>query len=209
MPTARTRNHAPRRRASAATAALLGTVLLTACGEERREADTAAGTHTASAPGGARPTEQGTPAPDGPDTPPESGPYVEPGAGDGAPHYRENNAYRLPGEMSAASEKAADVQAERVERVLKRLWGKGTWDPDSVRAALRAELGADGGKKLVVQSMYARWEGDGNVTPEGAMVGLRVRDDACVTAFVQKTNYGATTNGPFPETGCIEPQTGH
>ncbi|KUF19666.1 hypothetical protein [Streptomyces silvensis] len=189
----------PARPTSAAVAVLLGAVLLTACGEERKGA--ADGADAPGTPRGESPPERTAPA--------TSGHYVEPGAGDGAPHYRENNAHRFPGRMSAASEKAADAQRERVERVLKRLWGKGTWDPGPVRAALRAELGADAGEKLVVQSMYARWEGDRNVTPEGAMIGLRVRDDACVTAFVQKTNYGAKTDGPFPETGCMEPPVGH
>ncbi|MGO4418994.1 hypothetical protein AB4Z54_09590 [Streptomyces sp. MCAF7] len=47
------------------------------------------------------------------------------------------------------------------------------------------------------------------MTPEGARVGLRVHDDACVTAFVQKTNYAVRTNGPYPETGCFEPPFAH
>ncbi|EPH44030.1 hypothetical protein ABT390_36920 [Streptomyces aurantiacus] len=184
----------------AVTAALVGAVLLTGCGAERRDITAPPRDGKAAAT-----TPTPTPSAAGPS------PYVEPGAGDGAPHYRENNAHRLPGEMSAASERAAEAQAKRVERVLKRLWAKRTWDPDSVRAALRADLGTDTATKLTVQSMYARWDSDKNknVTPEGAMIGLRVRDDACVTAFIQKSNYEAKTNGPFMETGCMEPPVGH
>ncbi|MGA4849537.1 hypothetical protein ACOBQB_25970 [Streptomyces sp. G5(2025)] len=54
-----------------------------------------------------------------------------------------------------------------------------------------------------------RNEDERNVTPEGAMIGLYVGDSACVTAFVQKTDYGVRTNGRFMETGCVEPPTGH
>lgn len=189
------------------TAALLGAVALTACGAEKwgETASSRGGEVAASAPGDAG-TPAGTSTPSGAPTP-----YVEPGAGDGAPHYRENNGHRLPGDMSPASEKAADAQAARVRGVLKGLWKKRTWDPDAVRAALRAELGAGVGAKLGVRSMDARWDGEKNenVTPEGAVVGLRVRDDACVTGFIQKSNFGATSNGPYRETGCFTPPVGH
>jgi hypothetical protein len=57
--------------------------------------------------------------------------------------------------------------------------------------------------------MFSRYTDGHEVTPEGALVGLRVHDDACVTAFVQKSNYGVTTNGPYLETGCFEPPYGH
>ncbi|MFI0815277.1 hypothetical protein ACH4TX_03820 [Streptomyces sp. NPDC021098] len=187
----------PRRRRRVA-ALLLGAALsLTACGEQR--ATTAA-----------------TPAPGS--SSPAASPYVEPGAGDGAPHYRENNAYRLPGEMSPASAKDARKEAARIEPVLKRLWGEKKWDPKSVRAAMlklgykEERTGPKGerlGGTLTVQGMSSRFEGDHDVTPEGARIGLRVHDDACVTAYVQKTNYVVTTNGPYPETGCFEPPSGH
>lgn len=57
--------------------------------------------------------------------------------------------------------------------------------------------------------MGSRFEADHYVTPEGASVGVRVHDDACVTAFVQKTNYEVKTNGPYIEGGCFEPPAGH
>ena len=38
---------------------------------------------------------------------------------------------------------------------------------------------------------------------------LRVHADACVSAFVQKSNFEVRTNGPYPETGCFEPPYGH
>ncbi|MFF7652039.1 hypothetical protein ACFZCY_19835 [Streptomyces sp. NPDC007983] len=191
-----------RRRRVAATALLLGAALsLTACGEQRVTAADAPSAPPSSGPGS-----------------PAASPYVEPGAHDGAPHYRENNAYRLPGEMSPADAKDARKEAARIEPVLKRLWGEKKWDPKSVRAAMlklgyeEERTGPKGeriGGTLTVQGMEPRFETDHYITPEGARVGLRVHADACVTAFVQKTNYQVSTNGPYMETGCFEPPSGH
>lgn len=94
------------------------------------------------------------------------------------------------------------------------------WSPESSteRAALlklgyeEERTGPKGeriGGTLAVREMDARYEVDHYVTPEGAQVGLSVRDDACVTAFVQKANYEVKINGPFMETGCFEPPYGH
>ncbi|MFF3259867.1 hypothetical protein ACFYWO_11950 [Streptomyces sp. NPDC002932] len=151
-------------------------------------------------------------------SPPLSSPYVEPGAGDGAPHYRENNGFRIAGDMSEASARAARREADRIEPVLKRLWKQGIWDPASVRAAMiklgyevtgPGDEGSTSRRALRVEPMSARFETDREVTPEGARVGLSVRRDACVTAFTQKTNYQVSVNGPYPETGCFEPPSGH
>ncbi|WP_234335012.1 hypothetical protein, partial [Streptomyces sp. NRRL S-118] len=151
-------------------------------------------------------------------SPSVTSPYVEPGAGDGAPHYRENNGFRVPGDMSAASAKDARREADRIEPVLKRLWQQRTWDPKTVRAAM-LELGYEEerfdaqwnrlGGTLRVEPMNSRLENGRRVVPEGARVGLRVHDDACVTAFIQRTNYQVSVNGPYLETGCFQPPTGH
>ncbi|MFD8379624.1 hypothetical protein ACFV2X_13965 [Streptomyces sp. NPDC059679] len=197
-----------RRRHFAAVALLLGAAIsLTACGEQRGT-DPAAGAPAS------------LPAPPPSSSPASSGasPYVEPGAGDGAPHYNENNAGRRPGEMSVDSAEDARKEAARIEPVLRRLWKEKKWDVKTVRAAM-LELGYEeertgaGGKRLggtlSVRGMEPRYETDHYVTPEGARVGLRVHDDACVTAFVQKTNYQVRTNGPYLETGCFEPPFAH
>ncbi|MFH8609324.1 hypothetical protein ACH4D5_17780 [Streptomyces sp. NPDC018029] len=211
MATSTYRTH---RRRLGACALLLGSALaLTACGDERPATDAAApSTGTPSPP----PTPSESPTPS--ETPGAS-PYVEPGVVDGAPHYGENNAYRRPGEMSVDSAEAARVEAARVRPVLKRLWKAKKWDPDSVRAALTGELGYEVrkttrkgeliGGQLDVQAMNSRYEGGDYVTPEGAVIGLYVGDDACVTGFVQKTNYEVSTSGRFMETGCFEPPSGH
>ncbi|WP_369217133.1 hypothetical protein [Streptomyces flavofungini] len=150
---------------------------------------------------------------------PGASPYVEPGVVDGAPHERENNAYRRPGDMPAAEERAAEREAARMRPVLKRLWERKKWDPESVRGALTGELGykarkvsAAGrllGGTLEVQEMTGRYEEDDYVTPEGARIGLYVGDDACVTGWIQKTNFEVKTNGRFMESGCLEPLSGH
>lgn len=195
------------RAAVAVTAAVLtvtGAVALTGCGEQH-----------------GLPPGANAASPTPPSTPPltaGASPYVEPGAGDGAPHYNENNGYRLPSAMSPASAKDAQREAARIEPVLKRLWEQKTWDPATVHAAL-LKLGYEDAKTgpkgeplagtLTVRPMNSRYTEHGYVRPEGALVSLRVHDDACVTAFVQKTNYEAKTNGPFPGTGCFEPPAGH
>ncbi len=190
------------RRHFVAAALFLGAaVSLTACGEQRGT-DVAVGSSTTS------PSSSS----------PGASPYVEPGIVDGAPHHGDNNAYRRSGEMSPASAKDAQKEADRIEPVLKRLWGQKKWDPKSVRAALlelgyeEEQTGPKGeflGGTLTVQEMHPRYEVDHNVTPEGALIGLCVHGDACVTAFVQKTNYEVKTNGPFMETGCFDPPYGH
>ncbi|TGA95311.1 hypothetical protein E2651_34530 [Streptomyces sp. MZ04] len=123
--------------------------------------------------------------------------------------------------MSPADEEAAQAEAARMEPVLKRLHKAKKWDPESVQAALTGKLGYEIrkvtsrgkllGGELDVQPIRSRYEGetDEYVTPEGASIGLYVGRHACVTAFVQPTNYGVKTNGPFPETGCMEPPIGH
>ncbi|MFF2807947.1 hypothetical protein ACFVT2_12265 [Streptomyces sp. NPDC058000] len=205
-----------RRHRRAATGALLlsAALALTACGQQR----VAAGAPTPTAGPGASHGHPSTASPTTTPTPPGASPYAEPGSHDGAPHYGDNNAFRRPGEMSPASEKDAQHEAARIEPVLKRLWQQKKWDPKSVRAALiglgyeEERTGPKGertGGQLTVQGMESRFEGDHYVTPEGTRIGLRVHPDACVTAFVQKTNYQVRTNGPYLESGCFEPPFGH
>ncbi|MEV4440361.1 hypothetical protein AB0K09_15320 [Streptomyces sp. NPDC049577] len=189
----------------AATAVLLGTaIFLTACGTE----------HATGSAAGAAPSPSASSVP----TASPASPYVEPGAGDGAPHYRENNGFRIEGEMSPADAKDAKKEADRIEPVIKRLWEEKKWDPASVRAALlglgyeeerHGPKGERLGGTLTVRELDSRWETDHYVRPEGAEVALRVHEDACVTAFVQKTNYQVTTNGLYPEGGCFQPAAGH
>ncbi|GAA2276521.1 hypothetical protein GCM10010234_10490 [Streptomyces hawaiiensis] len=149
---------------------------------------------------------------------PGASPYVEPGAGDGAPHYNENNAYRREGDMTPAHAQDAQREADRIRPVLERLWERREWDPETVRTALlrlgyeEERVTKDGkrvGGTLTVTGMSPRWKDDGYVTPEGTQVALRVHDDACVSGFVQKSNFEARANGPYPETGCFEPPYGH
>ncbi|WP_225986941.1 hypothetical protein [Streptomyces spectabilis] len=174
------------------TAALfLGTALtLTACGQE-----------------GADPAATGSAAGPAPGN-------VEADSHDGAPHYGENNGFKVPKEMSRSGEKAARKEAARIEPVLERLWKAKVWDPERVRAALVAAGYRNVGSEqkpgtLTVQTMDARFETDHYVTPEGTLIAFQVRRDACVTAFTQPTNYQVAVNGPYMETGCFEPKGGH
>ncbi|MGW6910141.1 hypothetical protein [Streptomyces sp. NPDC054940] len=167
---------------------------LTACGQVR--APGAAG-------GGAPSASAGTPS--ATESPAGASPYVEPGAGDGAPHYNENNAYRQTREMSPEHAKDAERDAERIRPVIERLWEQRTWDPAAVRTALLRF----GYEELTVRAMDKRYRDGGYVTPEGALVGLRVHPDACVMAFVQKSNFEVRADGPYLETGCFPPPFSH
>ncbi|MFV0126491.1 hypothetical protein ACLGI4_02015 [Streptomyces sp. HMX112] len=64
------------------------------------------------------------------------------------------------------------------------------------------------GGTLTVRGVDAPCQAGRCVTPEGARVGLRVRDDACVTAFAQRADHEVLPNGPFMETGCFQPPFG-
>ncbi|MFE5845860.1 hypothetical protein ACFQ7N_30040 [Streptomyces niveus] len=191
----------PRRRRHLAAGVLLASaaVLLASCGQRGTAADP-------STPPSPSPVTSG------------ASPYVEPGAGDGAPHYNDNNAHRRPGDMSAASERDAEKEAARIDPVLKRLWKQGDWDPETVLSAMLAlgyeekRTGPKGerlGGQLDVRPLESRYETDHYVTPEGTRIGLRVHEDACVTAFVQKSNYSVSVNGPYMETGCFRPPFAH
>ncbi|MFF7312642.1 hypothetical protein [Streptomyces sp. NPDC008137] len=196
---------------AAAGLVLVAILTLTACGD----------LHASGATAGAAPGRSDRPSPSVSGASPSAvgaSPHVEPGAGDGAPHYNENNAHRRPGEMSPAHAKDAEREADRIRPVLERLWKRRTWDPATVREALlrlgyeEERVTPDGkrlGGTLTVAKMSSRWKGDGYVTPEGAQVALRVHDDACVTAFVQKSNFSAVAIGPYPESGCFAPPFAH
>lgn len=149
---------------------------------------------------------------------PGAGLSTESGSHDGAPHYNDNSAGRRPGAMSPADASRARKEAARIEPVLKNLWQQRRWDPASVRSAMLAlgyqekRSGTEAGEPAVtleVRAMDSRFEGDHYVTPAGAQVGLTVDNDACVTAFVQKTNYDVQVNGLYPESGCFEPPFAH
>ncbi|MER7481642.1 hypothetical protein ABTX60_29105 [Streptomyces sp. NPDC126510] len=194
----------PARPAASVALALALVATLGACGD----------LHAPDSRTGAASTPSGAASPSAPG----ASPYVEPGAGDGAPHYNENNAYRREGDMTPAHAMDARREADRIRPVLERLWERRKWDPETVRTALlrlgyEEERVTDGGKRvggtLTVTGMSPRWKDDGYVTPEGTRVALRVHDDACVSGFVQKPNFEVRANGPYPETGCFEPPYGH
>ncbi|MFB7286796.1 hypothetical protein [Actinacidiphila glaucinigra] len=173
---------------------------LSACNQEHTGSTAASPAPSLSSP--AFPSPSGSPAGPAPGN-------VEPGSHDGAPHYRENNGFKIPKEMSSASEEAARAEAARIEPVLKRLWTAKTWDAESVRTAL-LKLGYRNEGPDSEQgrgTLFVRAH-DPNSNP-GTSIALNVRQDACVTAFVQTTNYQVSVNGRFLETGCFEPRGGH
>ncbi|MER5638037.1 hypothetical protein ABT095_13890 [Kitasatospora sp. NPDC002227] len=205
----------PLRRPLAATALLLASALfLTSCGTRSTTGPAAIAPPSFTAAPSLLGASPDTAAP----SPLGASPYVEPGAGDGAPHNGDNLAYRRPGEISTANAADARREADRIEPVLGQLWQQQKWTPEAVKAALTGlgyqeeRTGSKGerlGGNLTVQAMSARYETDRYVTPPGARIGLRVHEDTCVSAFVQPSNYAVSVNGLYPETGCFEPPYGH
>ncbi|MER8090681.1 hypothetical protein ACFVZR_30490 [Streptomyces sp. NPDC058316] len=47
--------------------------------------------------------------------PAAASPYVEPGAGDGAPHHRENHAFQSTAELSPADRARGEAEVKKVE----------------------------------------------------------------------------------------------
>ncbi|MCT2592923.1 hypothetical protein LHJ74_23920 [Streptomyces sp. N2-109] len=159
---------------------------------------------------GERPEEgkgKGSPGASSTAVPPS--PYVEPGVVDGAPHHGDNNVARRPGQMTAADEKTARADVERIRPVLEKLRKQGRIDPEEVRPALlglgfRAE-------DTRVHPPRAEWDNDlmDWVEQPGAMYGVRVGGSACVTGLVNESQVSAGVNGPYPETGCLYPAKAH
>ncbi|WP_254392596.1 hypothetical protein [Streptomyces buecherae] len=182
---------------------------LAACGQER--ADSASGQRATP-----NPSSTHSPAPSPTRTPVGPQGNVDPVVPDGAPHHGENNGFKAEKTMSPASERAARVEAVRVEPVIARLWKAKVWDPERVRAALlglgyrsQGAGGESGDGTLTVSGLDTGGEADQHGTPEGARVALYVGDDACVTAYTQPTNYHVGVNGLYAEGGCFEPKGGH
>ncbi|MEV5595367.1 hypothetical protein [Streptomyces sp. NPDC052496] len=187
--------HIFRSRSLAAGILLAAVLTLTACGQQR----------TASGP---------SPSPTPSALAPARG-NVEPDSHDGAPHYHENNGFKVPREMTPAGEEAARKEAARIEPVLKRLRTDHAWDPNSVRAAL-LRLGYRTGDGLQPGTLVVSGMGERHiltqtapVTPEGSLFALRVRKDACVHGAVKPSGSQLEVSGPFLETGCFEPRGGH
>ncbi|MEV5986159.1 hypothetical protein AB0L85_14190 [Streptomyces sp. NPDC052051] len=101
--------------------------------------------------------------------------------------------------------------ADRIRPVLEKLWKQHKLDIASVRQALeQAGFSEDSmTQPLIVRPLPQHYENGGYTRLPGAEVAVRVHDDACASGFVQESNFEAKANGPYPETGCFEPPSGH
>ncbi|CAM5315217.1 hypothetical protein SPURM210S_06599 [Streptomyces purpurascens] len=214
-----------RRAPAAAVGLVLVAILtLTACGDLHASGATAGAAPSRSA--GPSPSAAG-PSPSAAGASPSAAgaspsaagasPYVEPGAVTGPRTTTRTTATAVP-EMSPAHAKDAERGGRSHQAGARTAVEAADWDPATVREALlrlgyeEERVTRDGkrlGGTLTVTEMSSRWKDDGYVTPEGAQVALRVHDDACVMAFVQKTNFSAVANGLYPESGCFAPPFAH
>ncbi|MFF2327893.1 MULTISPECIES: hypothetical protein [unclassified Streptomyces] len=170
-------------KASATAAVLLLTAALAGCGTERV--------------GGAGPG-----AGSGSSGPPAAGPspYIEPGAGDGAPHYRENHAFQSTAELSPADRAKADAEVKKVEEGLAGIAeGRRSTEP-GLRKAL-AGLGYS--PESITTGTFGPHRSTfvieiGPICVEGALDGV-------VNGLVKAEAHGRYLEG----TGCVKPVGGH
>ncbi|MFE5856348.1 hypothetical protein ACFQ61_24480 [Streptomyces sp. NPDC056500] len=141
--------------------------------------------------------------------PPAAGPspYVEEGVVDGAPHNRENNVYRRAGEITPADTAAAKKAVDRIRPVVEKLRRQGRIEPEDVLPALLG-LGFDA-SRMEVQRPWSAWDDSDPDASWGTAFGIRIGTTGCVTGRVVESQTWASVNGPYPETGCLYPATGH
>lgn len=125
---------------------------------------------------------------------------------DGAPHNGENNAYRRAKEITPADAKAGRKAADRLRPAVEKLREQGRIEPEDIRPALLS-LGFRE-SAMEVQTPWSAWEED----PEaswGTAFGIRIGKSGCITGRVVRDRLWVEVNGPYPETGCLYPATGH
>ncbi|MFE5090455.1 hypothetical protein ACFRCI_08630 [Streptomyces sp. NPDC056638] len=127
-------------------------------------------------------------------------PYVEPDAGDGAPHYRENHAFQSTAELSPADRAKGAAEVKRVEAGLAGI-AEGRRTTEAQLHAALAGLGY--GHETISTGTFGPHRNTfvidlGAICVEGALDGL-------VNGLVKAEAHGRYLEG----TGCVKPAGGH
>ncbi|MFC9621554.1 hypothetical protein ACFTXM_16675 [Streptomyces sp. NPDC056930] len=127
-------------------------------------------------------------------------PYVEPDAGDGAPHYRENHAFRSTAELSPADRAKGAAEVKRVEAGLAGI-AEGRRATEAQLHEALAGLGY--GPETISTGTFGPHRNTfiidlGAICAEGALDGM-------VNGLVKAEAHGRYLEG----TGCVEPAGGH
>lgn len=120
--------------------------------------------------------------------------------GDAAPHQAENRGHRQPGDLTDEARHRLDQQGTALLPTLERVRASGTHTPAAVRAAL---VGA--GYPAEDIGVMTRLLPD-DMETEYVVFGIRA-DGGCVTGLVTATEVRAEAMGPYPEWGCLPPDT--
>ncbi|MFE7040875.1 hypothetical protein ACFU9X_15925 [Streptomyces atratus] len=127
-------------------------------------------------------------------------PYVEPDAGDGAPHYRENHAFQSTAELSPADRAMGDAEVKKVETGLAGI-AEGRKTTESQLHEALAGLGY--GPETISTGTFGPHRNTfiidlGPICVEGALDGM-------VNGLVKAEAHGRYLEG----TGCVKPVGGH
>ncbi|MFG2628452.1 hypothetical protein [Streptomyces sp. NPDC048473] len=127
-------------------------------------------------------------------------PYVEPDAGDGAPHYRENHAFQSTAELSPADRAKGEAEVKKVEAGLAGIAEGRRTTQSQIREAL-ARLGY--GPETISTDTFGPHRNTfildlGAICVQGALDGM-------VNGLVTAEAHGKYLEG----TGCVKPVGGH
>ncbi|MFE7397172.1 hypothetical protein [Streptomyces sp. NPDC057557] len=127
-------------------------------------------------------------------------PYVEPDVGDGAPHYRENHAFRSTAELSPADRAKGAAEVKRVEAGLAGI-AEGRRTTEAQLHEALAGLGY--GPEAISTGTFGPHRNTfiidlGAICVEGALDGV-------VNGLVKAEAHGRYLEG----TGCVKPAGGH
>lgn len=120
--------------------------------------------------------------------------------GDGAPHQAENRGNMQPDRLTDEARQRLDAEGATLLPTLEQVRAAGVLTPDAVVAALVAA----GYETDKTSAMFRTLPVDG--TTQYVVFGIRA-DGGCVTGMVTPTEVDAQAMGPYPEWGCLPPDT--
>ncbi|MFG2811785.1 hypothetical protein [Streptomyces sp. NPDC048410] len=121
---------------------------------------------------------------------------------DALPNYGDNSSARRPRPMSATDEREALDKAKALRPVLEAQRKRGRVAPRDLRPVLE-KLGA--GRVTIAERAAAT----SAAAAKGSTFGVFVGRTACLTGAVTEERVYLQVDGPFPDTGCLEPPVAH
>jgi hypothetical protein len=129
-------------------------------------------------------------------------------SGDIGPHHAENTRWRQRRDLGEPARRDAEADAARVREVLESVRRQGSFDEESVSAALQA-LGHRPDAVDVRAFVPSALAEPSSPPPVGVVYGVRVGPGACVFGDIRPERVSVETGGTIPEFGCAEPPNPH